>query len=96
MVDADGSFTYSPVVVIDNRTAKAAVSLYPNPAKDKVLITVQNAAAQLSARLIDAQGRVVTSFVMRSNTHELNMQSLSAGLYQLVLSDGRSFKLVKE
>jgi len=46
--------------------------------------------------LIDAQGRVVTSFVMRSNTHELNMQSLSAGLYQLVLSDGRSFKLVKE
>lgn len=96
MVDADGSFTYSPVVVIDNRAAKAAVSLYPNPAKDKVLITVQNASAQMSARLIDAQGRVVTAFVMRSNTHELNLQSLSAGLYQLVLSDGRSFKLVKE
>lgn len=96
MVDADGSFTYSPVVVIDNRLAKAAVSVYPNPAKDKVLITVQNASAQLSARLIDAQGKVVSAFVMRSNTHELNMQSLSAGLYQLVLSDGRSFKLVKE
>ena len=58
-VDADGSFSYSPVRVVALKGAAAGLSLYPNPATTGATLT--GALPGMVATVFDALGRFVTS-----------------------------------
>lgn len=78
MVDHDGSFTYSPIVVARRTPVSEPFRVYPNPASDMVMVEVPgyNRAAPV-CRVTDLTGRVV----LEAAGPRLDLRSLPAGLY---------------
>ncbi|HRI22274.1 MAG TPA: T9SS type A sorting domain-containing protein, partial [Panacibacter sp.] len=96
MIGKDGRFSYSPVctAVFNN----GAVTVYPNPVKDYLNITVNTENTVTSTvRLFDVTGRQL----MQQNfnlTTLLNAGKLTPGIYIVQVNDGaqlHSFKVYK-
>ncbi len=95
MVDVDGSFTYSSIVRLAT-PATSSLVIYPNPAKDVVVISCDDASLLNSELLVvSADGRTVKQTVIRSLPYTLPISDLLPGLYQLLFRNGKTIKLVK-
>lgn len=96
MLDIDGQFTYSNIVVI-NFSANQVVSVFPNPAATIVNIHIgNNSLLNTTAILYNMQGQAIQNIVLKNNLQKMNMQNLASGIYMLRFSDGTSFKIIKE
>lgn len=67
-------------------TEASMLSVYPNPVKDIVNITIANPKAQVS--LYDSFGRRLLNFVANQNTFTIDMSGYASGIYYLKVSDG--------
>ncbi len=95
MIDNDGSFSYSSIVTIENKS-KLSLNIYPNPVKDLVLISSNDASlVNTMLRVTDAGGRLLIQEVINSLPHPLNIEKLPVGFYQLHFSDGSILKMMK-
>jgi len=65
-------------------------SIYPNPAKDEIKISVNYHYEDISASIVDITGKSVNTFVINSNETQLNTTSLERGLYFIVLKTDTS------
>lgn len=105
MVDTDGSFTYSPVLVVRLAAYSAHVlSVYPNPSMQHVTISLQVLVNQQGKiELVDNSGRLIVSkqFSATAGQNYIifpEFEQLPAGTYHLRASaDGHNYtqKLVK-
>ncbi|WBA40416.1 T9SS type A sorting domain-containing protein [Hymenobacter canadensis] len=91
-----GSITVSnaPLATLDSKAAAIGLSLYPNPSKGMVMLTVnQKPGAEYKLRLSNIIGREVRTFTLRpeaaTNGMPLNLSDLPAGMYvySLLLHD---------
>ncbi|KAI9431255.1 hypothetical protein F5148DRAFT_1296093 [Russula earlei] len=86
MSDKDGSYTYSPVVMI-NRVLAASFNCYPNPVIVGML-TVNLPASSSNAvlQVVSMQGSVISSYNIAPNAMQraINVSALSSGQYILV------------
>ena len=81
IVDKDGSSSYSKVVSASLTTNNSPLTIYPNPAKDKVTISGNHIA---SVQVIDNMGRVVKIISLHDATNPvLSVSSLPTGVYHL-------------
>lgn len=85
-VDADGSFSYTPVRAVERLLLSKALSYYPNPTTD--LLTVEGAVEELQQlRLFNLTGQEVTTQVairgQGTNQVTLQLNQLPAGTYIL-------------
>lgn len=91
-LDTDGKFTYSSVLRI-TKAVKNELLTYPNPIESLVNISVHSAAEQrLTARVYDAAGRLVHSYLYNASKGNNNftvtgLEKLTAGVYMLTVSD---------
>lgn len=100
MVDKDGRFTYSNIIRLKNNV-KSVFSMFPNPAKNNLVVTHPAGSDQSFIQLVQADGKVVynqniTAGAVQSS---LDISALKPGIYLVsVFSDNQtsSFKLVKE
>jgi hypothetical protein len=82
-VDFDGTFQYSPsaAVIFD---LNGGISVYPNPAKNKVTIVLSEQATSSTVELLNSQGQIVETLTP-SGGEEVNLSfdlsSYSAGIY---------------
>ncbi|MBL0234687.1 MAG: T9SS type A sorting domain-containing protein [Chitinophagaceae bacterium] len=88
MIDTDGNFKYSNIVVVRMNGGKNQINIYPNPASDFVNAELgSNAKGDYSLQLIDATGRTVnTKIVTNAQSNQLiTIQSggLASGVYIL-------------
>lgn len=78
----------------------SSVSIYPNPAKDVVLIKNALSAQKMSVSITDAAGRVILSQVLSSNEERINLANLANGVYLINLKENdrlvKVIKLIKE
>lgn len=80
-----------PLTVVEGATlalpevVDSNVKIYPNPAKDRILVSGQNSENFTKANIFDLNGRLVKSSAMQNGI--LNVQGLSGGTYILVLED---------
>jgi hypothetical protein len=90
MVDRDGHFEYSKTVTVksDSRTG---ISIYPNPAQSKLF--VDGAINGTTYQVKNTSGQVVATG--RLNTEGINLNTLSTGVYILVVN-GAPFKFFKQ
>jgi Secretion system C-terminal sorting domain len=94
MVDLDGKYTYTTIVVIHNASIVSHTSFFPNPAHDYVHVALGGVAAtKLTIRLINQSGQVLQEkTVVAGNgvTVSFPVQQYAAGLYILSVdgSDG--------
>ncbi len=87
MVDKDGQFTYSPIRMINNNS-DGQMTIYPNPARERVTVTypANNGIAQL--QLTDMSGRILRrTTVEAASVHtSMNIKGLPSGKYNITWS----------
>lgn len=91
MVDKDGSIKYSEVKTVNNQLSTVnAISLYPNPAKDYIsLQMINNNINQVN--IYNIYGKQVFTKSINSSNVNLNIQSLSTGLYCIKAFNSNGF-----
>ncbi|MBL7739553.1 MAG: T9SS type A sorting domain-containing protein [Chitinophagaceae bacterium] len=92
IVDIDGEYSYSKVVILTTESAEATYyTLYPNPARN--FINVASASGQfrkVAIQLMDNTGRVLTtqSFMLNNTSPAtIPVSKYKSGLYYLVITD---------
>jgi hypothetical protein len=93
MVDKDGNYSYSNVVTISLADITGHVTVSPNPAADKIMVTVgalSDGKAQWN--ITDNAGRMVmkgsAQLKKGRNTMPVNINKLSSGIYYLNIYGG--------
>jgi hypothetical protein len=93
-VDKDGKFKYSATKNVTNSDSKLEYSVYPNPAKNELVI--KNLTGNNNISLVDATGRIV---LRRNNVTNglttLNITNLQNGFYTVVVNNGVENKTMK-
>ncbi len=76
------------------------MTAFPNPTKDRIVIETTIADPDFELTMYDATGRMVYNAPKAHNHHTIDMQNLSAGVYQLSLINKsgqiKTIKVVKE
>ena len=98
MVDLDGKFTISNILLLKN-TAALFIA-YPNPVRDQLSIQV-NGQGPAILKLVDLTGRLIEkrSIQLDNNIHSIDMNEIPRGFYYLILDTGsgtQKIKLVKQ
>jgi Secretion system C-terminal sorting domain len=94
MVDLDGKYTYSAIVVIHSGSLISHIHFFPNPARDYVNIALGGVVAtKMTIRLINQSGQILqekTAVGGNGATVSFPVQQYAAGLYILSVdgSDG--------
>ena len=97
-IDKDGAITYSKVVSAQLEGNNYQITVYPNPAKNKITI---NATHISSVQVVDNRGSLINSISFKdATTPTLSVDGLAAGAYHLRIktTDGKtsSVGFVKE
>ncbi|GAB2810413.1 LamG-like jellyroll fold domain-containing protein [Ferruginibacter profundus] len=96
MVDINGSFTYSDIVLVKNGKG-ITITVYPNPAQDKVTVNITDKnLLRTTASLSDISGKILQTINITQTVTTLDISAYQKGVYVLRLADGQSVKLVKE
>lgn len=103
MVDADGSFKYSNVILLKRVDDNSIIALYPNPAREAIHISLSgdNDNSAVQASLFDRSGKLVRSLQWKkSNTiQSIEIGSLATGVYTLrIVNNGNttSWSFIKQ
>lgn len=94
--DIDGKTTYSKIVLLQ-ASAKPSLSVYPNPAKDKLYLLGVNNYSEAS--ISDAGGKTNNHFLLNANTQYIDVSKLPKGIYFIKLmsvNDTQTIKFIKE
>lgn len=91
--DFDGQFSYSEIKTV--RLQRAGLQLYPNPASDRVWISIGEVEVEeVRIVLVDATGRVTRQVQvsgLEGATHlPLDLSGLSKGVYQVMVAYGNT------
>lgn len=86
LVDKDGSFRYSPVVIVKHKL-QAGFKIFPNPAASTVTVVHAEGEEQADMQVVNAAGQIVYRQSVMSGARQstINVQSLKAGLYNVVV-----------
>ena len=96
MVDIDGTVTYSKIVLLSERES-AAVSLYPNPAQNKIWLELSETTLRgTNAIVVNAAGAAQLTFRVLSAKQQVDISVLKSGIYFVRLANGKTIKFVKE
>jgi len=79
-LDKDGQFDYSPIRYLTFGDANG-VSITPNPAKDKITVTVAGNTKPLKVYLVTNTGQRLTSYDMPGASLNIILPPLAAGVY---------------
>ncbi len=90
--DIDGKITYSKTVLLQpSRTC--AISVYPNPAKDKLYI--QGVDNFSNATIIDAGGKIINQSSTYANIKYIDISKLIKGIYFIKLESVYAIEPIK-
>jgi hypothetical protein len=75
------------------------IILYPNPARDKISVRLENPGS-VNLELVDANGRSVLTAELRNEINEIDISELASGLYFYIIKDNGAIsqrgKVIKE
>ncbi len=92
MVDNDGSFKYSDVVLLYLKATPQEISVFPNPATD--VVTLKGLSGTATLELYSVDGRAIFSRTFNKTQELVDISSLSPGNYNLKISDQNGSKTV--
>ncbi len=98
VMDNDGRFTYSNTIVLNWTGGK--ISLYPNPARDMVNITISGRQAQdIRIQLFTLSGQLLQEKVQNNVTNAtipVYRQNIKTGMYLIKITDTRTGSVTTE
>ncbi len=101
MADKDGSFTYSNVLLIRASGITEITGLYPNPAKNKVMLVHEATTSGAQIVVTDMWGRQVKTLRASAGVSQtqIDVQAFPAGLYIVTIQAGtarQTYRFIKE
>lgn len=89
MIDRDGSFRYSPVVVI-RAAAPATISIYPNPVKNHFILNLPS-TGPADVMIVNSAGQILSRIRLTDQQrYYIPAESLKPGWYSIVIvQDGK-------
>ena len=89
MVDLDGQYEYSQTIVVKNPLKNFEYTIFPNPAKDIVTISMADNGETVEVCIIDLMGRkIYNSGVTKLSNLKLNISEYSKGVYIINIRRG--------
>ncbi|MFL9844381.1 T9SS type A sorting domain-containing protein [Flavobacterium rhizosphaerae] len=84
--------------VMNDTFARAGIRIYPNPAADNLYIEGPVSLIGQSFYITDATGKVILTGMLESQSSQLDIATLQAGLYTVTITgyEGGSYKLAKK
>ena len=96
MVKADLSYIYSQLVTINLCDEMFIVMLYPNPAKNKLLITTDGQNEKVIFKIFDNTGMKAKEITTILNgTTSIDIIALPIGIYNLEITTKNNTKIIK-
>ncbi|MGK0363935.1 MAG: chitinase [Saprospiraceae bacterium] len=101
-IDLNGQFTYSKIETVKIASQNSTVVIYPNPTRQTIFVERQNSQTISSIlRIYSPTGKLFIERKINDQKMELNLSSLSAGIYFLEICDVQGAreirkKLIKE
>jgi len=97
MIDADGKFSCSKVIVFRTNPIQNSFTIYPNPARTEVFVSLMTDKTQsLRLKVLDASGRVISEqrkeVQKGANVFPVNISNLKAGNYILQILGNAEMK----
>jgi hypothetical protein len=86
MIDNEGKYNYSEVRSLTFDDIKNIFSVTPNPAKDKVILTVKGNKKTLQVKLFNAVGQQVASYILAGETLTMDVSRLNTGAYYISIT----------
>lgn len=94
MVNEDGTFSYSDVIIISNDCADRQIAIYPNPVNDKCTITGIRSGERI--QLFSQDGSLHGTLIADNTTVQVDLKRFPAGIYRFAVnSDGVQVKTLK-
>ena len=88
MIDRDGRFTYSNIVVQTLRCGPRFINIYPNPVQDNWLqINLSGVDNHTEVRLLNLQGQLLRTLRLKNGVSTIEVGNLPSGTYFLHLMD---------
>ena len=84
MLDQDGKFIYSSVILLKRYGSAGTMSVFPNPTTQSVQITMSRASAgeTISAQLVDMSGKVLQQKrIVHNSTIRFDLDAYVPGIY---------------
>lgn len=97
MVDMDGSFSLSPMVLLETGHATAEITAYPNPATGSFTVTGIRGIAEFT--LVAMDGRLLQSGKLDAARPEIDIKTLPAGAFLFnIVSEGqqKTIKMIRK
>lgn len=88
LINKDGSYVYSGIIVLSEPSVSAKISLYPNPAKGFITLNASNINPNSHIELTDFIGKCILKQEIISGITRVNIQGISVGMCQLALYEG--------
>ncbi|MEO5564185.1 MAG: T9SS type A sorting domain-containing protein, partial [Chitinophagaceae bacterium] len=90
--DIDGRTTHSKVVLLQS-SAKASLTAYPNPAKDKLYI--DGLSAYRTIEIMDASGKIIQKQNVLQGSGYIDIWQLKTGVYLLKATNDKETQTIK-
>jgi hypothetical protein len=84
---------YDQVISVENLSPSMDVTVYPNPASDRIEVQVHESAFGKTWHLVDATGREVLSGIVNRAVLQIDVQSLPNGVYLWSTQRGKTAKI---
>jgi hypothetical protein len=93
LIDRDGKFNYSKVVAFNINLRQNQFSVYPNPARTEIFVSITSGKNEnLNLKIIDGSGRIVSeqqrTVEKGNNVFSVNTSKLKAGNFILQIVGG--------
>ena len=83
-IDKDGSCIYSNIIVL-KPTDKINITLYPNPAKDFITLSVNKLSTNNYVLITNMNGKVVQKIQLKESVNNISTSCLQNGTYLIQL-----------
>jgi hypothetical protein len=87
MIDLNGSYKYSEVVIVNTLCAKKSITAYPNPANSIVNVSIAGYIGKVQLQLKTSSGQLVLTQQVQNGTHTIDTKNIVTGAYLLYVID---------
>ena len=86
LIDRDNKYNYSEARALNFGDIKNLISIAPNPARGKVILTVKENQKTLQVKLFNSVGRQVASYQLTTESMPIDVSRFAAGSYYISIT----------